>query len=548
MEQKAKITALKVNIICFFVSLIVSILYLGGGEILAWNDLYFRTWVVRVGELFVFVFTPVLLLLIPALAAGQAAKRRQTDGMRTAATVVWVLAGIIGFAYLAAGTLVYAFLRADSIERESWLTEDIIEGVHTEYYGRMETYPVYRYYEPYTVFLKKSYEPMSEIIEKKAQERYGEKFTVSRQDKEREQEEKIGVYTLVSDSNPELVMHMYAGNTVYGFSCDYPQARANWLLGQDEAFAAIAEFPQEPGEPEEGGIEDVLTEAPVVPVYDEEDGEAKAQTIAAAIQKVRKDVFFAEYGKRDACLYLELHYEDGNTNMLPLYFDGMEAEAGNAAENTTQETEQAPGNTTQQTKQLTAYITEQISQRYGEHSQTFSDSGKAEAADGQSAEQTDGQSTEQTDGQSTEQTEGQSAEQTDVQPQEEAAVTPQTVEGAYLCLYEQIFKEQGAVYDCNYNAKGNFYAFLSEGRDVPDGGTEELRAEYTVVYDRESKNGKCHLFAYYETFYNEDGTEYGTAILDLYAVNKETGEVTASGKHAWAGVGTAEYQEATGEK
>ena len=179
MEQKAKITALKVNIVCFFVSLIVSILYLGVGEILAWNDLYFRTWVVRVGELFVFVFTPVLLLLIPALAAGQAAKRRQTDGMRTAATVVWVLAGIIGFAYLAAGTLVYLFLRADSIERESWYTADIIEGVHTEYYG-METYPVYRYYEPYTVFLKKSYEPMSEIVEKKAQERYGEKFTVSR--------------------------------------------------------------------------------------------------------------------------------------------------------------------------------------------------------------------------------------------------------------------------------------------------------------------------------------------------------------------------------
>lgn len=523
MEQKAKPTALKMNIICFLISLILSILYLGAGEFLAWNDFYFRTWVVRIGEIFVFVLTPVLLLLIPALAVGQAAKRRQTDGMRTAAAVVWVLAGLIGFAYLTAGTLVYVFLRADSIERESWLTEDIIEGVHTEYYG-METYPVYRYYEPYTVFLKKSYEPLSEIIEKKAQERYGEKFTVSRQDKEREQEEKLGVYTLVSDSNPELVMHMYAGDTVYGFSCDYPQARANWLLGQNEAFAAIAEFPQKSGEAEESGIEDVLTEAPVVPVYGEEDGGAKAQIIAAAIQKVRKDTFFAEYARRDARLYLELYYEEGNTNILPLYFDGMEAEAGNAAGNATQKTEESPGDTSQQTKQLTAYIAEQISQRYEEHSQAFLGSGEMETEDGQSAEQTDGQ------------------------PQEEATATPQTVEGAYRCLYEQNFREQGAVYDCRYSATGNFYAFLAKGQDIPESGTEELRAEYTVVYDRESKNGKCHLFVYYETFYNEDGTEYGTAILDTYAVNKETGEVTASGKHAWEDVGSAEYQEEAGEK
>lgn len=90
---------------------------------------------------------------------------------------------------------------------------------------------------------------------------------------------------------------------------------------------------------------------------------------------------------------------------------------------------------------------------------------------------------------------------------------PATVEGAYLCLYQQIFEPLGDAYDCRYNAKGNFYAVLSEGVGRPGDGEPE----------------------------------YSTAIRDIYAVNKNTGEVTASGKHAWADVGTEAYQQASGE-
>lgn len=557
MEQKARPAALKVVFICFIISFLISVLYLGGGELLAWNGLYYRTWLVIIGELFVFVLTPILFLLIPALAIGQAAKRRRTGGMHTAAVGIWIVLGLIGFAYFAAGTLIYAFLRADSIEREVELEDGIIESVHTENYG-METYPVYRYYEPYTVFLKRTYEPMSVIVEKKAEERYGVKFAVSAQDKEREQQEKLRVYTLSPDSEPELVMHMYAGDTVYGFSCDYPQARANWLLGQNEAFTAIAEIPQASGgaendaaDAEESGEEAALVEAPVILVCGEEDGRTKAQTIAAAMQKVREDSFFAGYEERDACLYLELYYEEEYMGRLPLYFDVQEtvwSEAGNTA----QETEETSGNTPQQTKQLAAYITEQIMQQYREHTAALSESGEAGGNEKQPAGNEGGQNTgqpQETDA-AAPQTDGERQDNagTEAPPQESDNLTPKTVEGAYLCLYEQLFKEQDAAYDCRYNAKGNFYAFLSEGRDVPKSGTEELRAEYTVVYDRESKNGECHLFVYYETFYNEDGTEYGTTILDIYAVNKETGEVTASGKRAWEDVGSAQYQEAAGEK
>lgn len=68
----------------------------------------------------------------------------------------------------------------------------------------------------------------------------------------------------------------------------------------------------------------------------------------------------------------------------------------------------------------------------------------------------------------------------------------------------------------------------------------------TVVYDRESQNGKCHLFVYYRTYY-QDGTEYSTEILDMYAVDKKTGDVYASGRHDWADVGNEAHREATGE-
>ena len=66
------------------------------------------------------------------------------------------------------------------------------------------------------------------------------------------------------------------------------------------------------------------------------------------------------------------------------------------------------------------------------------------------------------------------------------------------------------------------------------------------MYDRESKNGKCHLFVHYRTYYR-DGAEFTTDILDMYAVDMETGQVYISGRHAWEDVGNAEYCEATGE-
>ena len=122
-----------------------------------------------------------------------------------------------------------------------------------------------------------------------------------------------------------------------------------------------------------------------------------------------------------------------------------------------------------------------------------------------------------------------------------------SVEEAYECLYHEVFEPLGDAYDCRYNAKGNFYGLLSEGKGKLNDETPEMDTVRTVVYDRISKNNKCHIFVYYETYNNQDGSEYTTAIRNTYAVDMTTGEVTESGKHAWADTGSAAYQEAAGE-
>ena len=100
---------------------------------------------------------------------------------------------------------------------------------------------------------------------------------------------------------------------------------------------------------------------------------------------------------------------------------------------------------------------------------------------------------------------------------------------------------QGYSYEVCYNAKGNLYIDLgSKVSDKDDGKTYY----YRLVYDRTSKNGACELFVLYrstETWDNE-------AIVDMYAVENDTGKVVVSGRKTWSDVGTKEYREMTGEQ
>ncbi len=133
----------------------------------------------------------------------------------------------------------------------------------------------------------------------------------------------------------------------------------------------------------------------------------------------------------------------------------------------------------------------------------------------------------------------------------EEVVSEDSWEGTIGRLAEQIYDEQlkdtEDHFEMTANAKGNPYAILGEG-SVSDENKAATTSRRTLVYDRTSKNGQCELFVYYEEYYDEQGNQLDqTSILDIYAIELESGKIYPSGKHAWADVGNAEYRKATGE-
>ncbi len=95
------------------------------------------------------------------------------------------------------------------------------------------------------------------------------------------------------------------------------------------------------------------------------------------------------------------------------------------------------------------------------------------------------------------------------------------------------------------SAKGTVYVILWSEPWEED---ETVTVRGRLVYDRESANGECDIFVYYEDYIASDGNEAkSTAILEFYAVNQQSGEVIPGDKHSWSDVGSAEYREAIGE-
>lgn len=115
-------------------------------------------------------------------------------------------------------------------------------------------------------------------------------------------------------------------------------------------------------------------------------------------------------------------------------------------------------------------------------------------------------------------------------------------------IYTEELKEDGKQAEIKYDAKDNLYlTFGSREAGEEEDSFGEGRYEFSLVYDRESKNGTCDLFVLYETHYSEEGTNDSQIILDVYAIEKETKTIVASGKQSWDDVGTKEYREISGE-
>lgn len=127
----------------------------------------------------------------------------------------------------------------------------------------------------------------------------------------------------------------------------------------------------------------------------------------------------------------------------------------------------------------------------------------------------------------------------EVASSEVAQQEAEEIDAGYKAVYDAALKSQGYGYQVTYNAKGDEQVILSQ----------DSEKVVILVYDRESANGACALFAL-ESCPVED---YGSwsieeaALLDEYAYVHETGEVIASGKTSWSDAGTQEFRDVTGE-
>lgn len=113
------------------------------------------------------------------------------------------------------------------------------------------------------------------------------------------------------------------------------------------------------------------------------------------------------------------------------------------------------------------------------------------------------------------------------------------IDAGYKAVYDAALKSQGYGYQVTYSAKGDERVILSQ----------DSEKVVLLIYDRESANGACALFALescpvkgYGSWSIEEAT-----LLDEYAYAYETGEVIASGKTSWSDTGTQEFRDATGE-
>ena len=124
-------------------------------------------------------------------------------------------------------------------------------------------------------------------------------------------------------------------------------------------------------------------------------------------------------------------------------------------------------------------------------------------------------------------------------PSEVTQQEAEEIDAGYKAVYDAALKSQGYGYQVTNNAKGDEQVILSQ----------DSEKVVLLVYDRESANGACALFALESCpveGYGSWSIDQAT-LLDEYAYVHETGEVVASGKTSWSDADSQEFRDATGE-
>ncbi len=341
----------------------------------------------------------------------------------------------------------------------------------------------YTYYVDYTWLTKKPYLPTVERILYEMRKRYDIEMVESPQN-----ESDIGVHDYIIESVEPLpiTFHVFSDRYV-NFEDDYVQVRANTIMrkiaGELGAERTLADVVSR------DYLKKNIVEALDIPCYGREDAEECSKLVAALM---------GEVGKDSACQK-----------------EGINITVGCVGTN---------GDVKPVTFRVRGAAFEEYSDWLNVYDEIWSFYRQEEA--------------------------NTIAEQEVIEPviQIDYESSPIYVEGAYKVLYEELFASLDYPYVTSYNAKGNFYAPLTEGTGTLESREGTFKTEEKVVYDRQSKNGKCHLFVHYRDYFEEgENTSFTTGIVNMYAVDMETGNVYKSDRHAWADLGTKEYRDATGE-
>lgn len=117
--------------------------------------------------------------------------------------------------------------------------------------------------------------------------------------------------------------------------------------------------------------------------------------------------------------------------------------------------------------------------------------------------------------------------------QETLSLEEQRILDGLIKIYEMIAADTGVdENDITYTAKCIPKIVISE--------------DSYILYDRESRNGKCALYVLYQED-NDGESASEPEIVEMYAYEYDSERIIIADRHSWSDAGTYEYQTVTGE-
>lgn len=193
-KEKQSGRAVKVSGIVWGVTLLVTSLFYLIKAILPAGVVY-RVWLERTGAAWTLFLLPLTLVIFLLCRLWKnCAKTR-----RAAAYMVVTVVALFGFMLYLMFAVVYTWVLGLSLGHETEFAPGIIQ-TQTENTDSVASYITY--YEDIGIFVKKEYEPMSDIVLLEMEIKYGEKFVIAGE------AEKTDCYLLSPADNPALIFEV----------------------------------------------------------------------------------------------------------------------------------------------------------------------------------------------------------------------------------------------------------------------------------------------------------------------------------------------------